>query len=141
MVDFEKIAVESYGWTIGPGMNRTLNRIALNMLPEEIRKEDNLPDQRWSGWSVWLKSRMCEFGYLSCGYQEEIGIRLWVLLHVFPIYRAPVHLPGDGTGFVFSSSIARSDIVTGHRVPRPIDRVAARVAPGAPEFLTQPKRK
>ena len=93
-------------------------------------------DGRNDDWRIWIKSRLNDWGLLWNGPSLERERRLWVLLHVFPIYRERVRLPGDDK-ILFPSQIARSDIVTGHRIPRPIDRVAWRVAPGAPPTLDE----
>lgn len=77
-----------------------------------------------SGVSVWLKTRLMELGKLAVERGELNDVELFVLLHVF----VNVRLPDDG-GVLQYGEPARSKIVTGHRAPVPIDRVAHRVAP------------
>lgn len=89
------------------------------------------PEGRNKGsWRCWLKNRLVERGYLRARLRGDRDVKLWVIMHVFNISR-PDTLPSTGH-FTLSPMVARSDIVVGHLVPRPIDKTAWRVAPGAP---------
>ena len=90
-------------------------------------------------WRIWMKNRLSERGFLRPGRRGVQEPTLYVLLHVFNIHRADILVP-EGF-FRTSSRVARSAIITGHRVPRPIDKVAARVAPGAPMSVEELSRQ
>lgn len=84
------------------------------------------------GWRTWLKMWLSKRKYLRAKMRgTEDDIRYWVVLNVFPIHRDKVTLDGDDKIYC-TSQVARSDIVKGMLVPRPVNGLAWKVARGAP---------
>lgn len=99
-----------------------LNDSEVKSLESAARKQGDCSD-----WRAWLKNRISERGFLTAGRCQCGEFGLHVVLHVFNIFRRDV-LPSTGQ-FLMDSETARSRIITGVVKPRPIDRVAWRVAP------------
>lgn len=104
--------------------------IGVHLNDEQIRRLQEIArDYDASDWRMWTKNRLSEWGLLRAHCQGCEAIELFVVLHVFNIYRADV-LPSTGR-FLFSPEVARSKVIRGVVVPTPVDRTAWRVAPDA----------
>lgn len=80
-------------------------------------------------WRMWMKNRLTNMGLLRARRKGCDEVALYTVLHIFNIHRADV-LPSTGQ-FLFSPEVARSKVIRGVVVPRPIDRVAWRLTPQA----------
>jgi hypothetical protein len=125
-IDFRRLAMEAFGIELTDSDVEAIEGATIGV-PNNGPWCCLRPDSG-EGWVCWLKSRLVEFGIIEAGKKGVIEPKLFTVLHIF----VNKVLPGDGCREYWPSP-ARSDIITGILIPRPIDRVAHRVAPGMDE--------
>ena len=116
-------------------------RLYVQVDPDKLRQECGLaiingsvPDKRWpdDDCMMWLKNRLANMALLDPGKQMPAPVELKVPLHVFfiSLEETPEMLERLGTDlFDILSQVATSRVTSSLIRLKPINRVAARVAP------------
>lgn len=105
--------------------------IGVHLNDDQVAYLETLAKQVYgcADWRMWMKNRLINMGFLRARCKGCDEVALYTVLHVFNIHRADT-LPSTGR-FLFSPEVARSKVIRGVVVPRPIDRVAWRLTPKA----------
>lgn len=108
--------------------------IGVHLNEDQVAYLETLAEQYrgCADWRMWMKNRLANMGFLRARRKGCQEVALYTVLHVFNIHRADT-LPSTGQ-FLFSPEVARSKVIRGVVVPRPVDRLAWRLTPQAEQI-------